>query len=160
MSNEWSGRDRALDFHWKAFENLYSSAGVPDVADKKYDEARRAIIAAVCIAYDVDPASGGWVSYSRRRAFYTKRLLNAVVRHNGEIAKDIGADRGIRLMAVDSAMAIEVLKACEKASVPCLPVHDSFIVPASHRSWMEARMDEILAGVLGAVSRSPASVIG
>ncbi|WP_411901493.1 hypothetical protein [Methylorubrum thiocyanatum] len=411
MSNEWTARDRALDFHWKAVENLYSSAGIPDVADRKYDEARRAIVAAVCIAYDVDPDGEGWVSYSRRRAFYagqqryqgtaysyervlrviddlldlglieemraspgahllpnarqsriratpalvhafqdapfeyetrrsrlilkdeagdvigfdetrqtrrlaaeldrlnaylgsvsvtmptgdgwehakrvvrarndrkgtwacvvptpspevyrvfgrgrwdrhgrlygwwqslpkgarkellingevavepdfatlhpkilyaarghalshdpyetgtfprsegklalnvalnaktmpaasaalmakeswghdlayTKRLLKAVVERNAPIARDIGADSGIRCMAVDSAMAVEVMKACEKASVPCLPVHDSFIVPASNGSWMEAKMDEILAGVLGAVSASPASVIG
>ncbi|TXM58411.1 hypothetical protein [Methylobacterium sp. WL120] len=91
---------------------------------------------------------------------YTRGLLKAVVKRNAPIAKDIGADRGIRCMAVDAAMAVDVLKACEKASVPCLPVHDSFIVPASKGAWMEAKMDEILVGVLGAVTRSPATIIG
>ena len=91
---------------------------------------------------------------------YTRGLLKAVVARNTPIARDIGADRGIRCMAVDSTMAVDVLKACEKASVPCLPVHDSFIVPASYGAWMEAKMDELLTGVLGAVTRSPAMIIG
>jgi len=91
---------------------------------------------------------------------YTRGLLKAVVARNAPIAADIGADRGIRCMAVDSAMAVDVLKSCEKAAVPCLPVHDSFIVPASKGPWMEAKMDEILTTVLGAVTRSPARIIG
>ncbi|SFG81355.1 hypothetical protein [Methylobacterium gossipiicola] len=108
--------------------------------------------AAAAALMDKDTWGHGWD--------YTRGLLKAVVARNAPIAKDIGADRGIRCMAVDSAMAVDVLNACEKASVPCLPVHDSFIVPASHGAWMEAKMDEILTGVLGAVTRSPATIIG
>ena len=91
---------------------------------------------------------------------YTRGLLKAVVARNAPIAKDIGADRGIRCMAVDSGMAVSILKACEKAAVPCLPIHDSFIVPVSSNPWMEAKMDEILTSVLGAVTRCPVSIIG
>ncbi|SFL46127.1 hypothetical protein [Methylobacterium pseudosasicola] len=91
---------------------------------------------------------------------YTHGLLKAVVKRNAPIAKDIGADRGVRCMAVDSAIAVDVIKACEKASVCVLPVHDSFIVPSSQGAWMEAKMEEILSNVLGAITRSPASIIG
>jgi len=91
---------------------------------------------------------------------YTHGLLKAVVKRNAPIAADIGADRGIRCMAVDSSMAITVLKACQITGVPVLPVHDSFIVPSSQGAWMEATMDEILGNVLGAVTRSPACIIG
>lgn len=108
--------------------------------------------AAAAAIMDKDDWEHGWD--------YTRNLLKAVVKRNTPIAGDIGADRGIRCMAVDGAMAVDVLKACERAAVPCLPVHDSFIVPASKGPWMEAKMDEILTGVLGAVTRSPATIIG
>jgi len=108
--------------------------------------------AAAAAIMDKDDWEHGWD--------YTRGLLKAVVARNTPIAADIAADRGIRCMAVDSAMAVDVLKACEKASIPCLPVHDSFIVPASKGPWMEAKMDEILTGVLGAVTRSPSTIIG
>jgi hypothetical protein len=101
-------------------------------------------------------AKAGW----SHDAAYTQDLLKAVVKRNAPIAADIGADRGVRCMAVDGAMAVDVLKACEGAGVPCLPVHDSFIVPASKGAWMEAKMDEILTTVLGAVSRCPTTIIG
>lgn len=75
---------------------------------------------------------------------YTHACLKAVQKRNPIIAKDIGADRGIDMMRVDSTMCLDVLKRCEGAGIPCLPVHDSFMVPASQGARVEAFMDEIL----------------
>ncbi len=87
-------------------------------------------------------APGSW-PHSRR---YTERLVQAVVARNAPIAADIGADRGIDCMAIDSGMAVKVLKACAKAAIPCLPVHDSFRV----RARDEAKVTGIMAEVLDA----------
>ncbi|SFM41566.1 hypothetical protein [Methylobacterium pseudosasicola] len=75
---------------------------------------------------------------------YTYRVLKAVQKRNPLIARDIGADRGIDCMAIDSRMCLDVLKACEGAGVPALPVHDSFLVPAPQGSRVVGFMGEIL----------------
>ena len=63
-------RDRALDFHWRVPENILSAAGIPDIADRRQDLARRSVLAAACIAADLATGEGAWVSFSRRKAFY------------------------------------------------------------------------------------------
>ncbi len=85
---------------------------------------------------------------------YTWGVLRAVQRRNPVIARDIGADRGIDLMRIDSGMAIEVLGACEKAGVGALPVHDSFMVGASQGARVEALMNEVLTRTVNKLSLS------
>lgn len=75
---------------------------------------------------------------------YTHALLKAVVDRNAPIARDIGADRGIELMRVDSDMARGVMRGCENAGVGVLPVHDSFIAPRSSEATVTAIMSEVL----------------
>ena len=91
---------------------------------------------------------GSW-PHSRR---YTERLVDAVVARNAPIAADIGADRGIDCMAIDSGMAVQVLKRCAKASIPCLPVHDSFRVRARDEGHVTAIMGEVLDATRVAIS--------
>ncbi|QDI79105.1 hypothetical protein E8E01_00985 [Methylorubrum populi] len=91
--------------------------------------------AAACLVHNPDWGHG---------LDYTWGCLKAVQKRNPAIAKDIGADKGIDLMRVDSGMAIDVLSVCEKAGIPALPVHDSFMVPASQGARVEGIMDEIL----------------
>ncbi|MCJ2084219.1 hypothetical protein [Methylobacterium sp. J-090] len=85
---------------------------------------------------------------------YTERLVNAVVARNAPIAADIGADRGIDLMNIDSGIAVRVLKACEKAGIEALPIHDSFRVRASHEGQVTAIMQQVLDVTLVAISPS------
>ncbi|MFC6392378.1 hypothetical protein [Methylorubrum zatmanii] len=91
--------------------------------------------AAACLVHNPDWGHG---------LDYTWGCLKAVQKRNPAIAKDIGSDRGIGLMRIDSDMAVSVLGACEKAGIPALPVHDSFMVPASQGARVEEIMDEIL----------------
>lgn len=84
-------------------------------------------------------------------------VLKAVQKRNPTIAKDIGADRGIDCMRIDSGMAIDVLGACEKAGIACLPVHDSFMVPASQGARVEGIMSEILDRTVNKLRSSKSS---
>jgi hypothetical protein len=97
---------------------------------------------------------GAW-PHSRR---YTERLVEAVVARNAPIAADIGADRGINCMAIDSGMAVKVLKACAKADIPVLPVHDSFRVRARDEAKVTAIMGEVLDATRVAISPRSAMV--
>lgn len=82
---------------------------------------------------------------------YTEKLVNAVVARNAPIAADIGADRGVDLMHIDSAMTVRILKACEKAGFEALPIHDSFRVRASNKGQVTDIMQQVLDTTLVAI---------
>ncbi len=75
---------------------------------------------------------------------YTQGLVDAIADLNRPIAQFIGSDAGIRLMGIDSAMAVGVMKRCRKAGIDVLPVHDSFVAPEKHQGQVEAIMAEVL----------------
>lgn len=81
----------------------------------------------------------------------TARILDAIKEANPHVAHMFGSDAGVRLMAIDSTMAGKVMKACRKAQVACLPVHDSFMVPASKGAFVEGVMASVLDETLAAV---------
>jgi hypothetical protein len=81
----------------------------------------------------------------------TARILDAIKEANPHVSHLFGSDAGVRLMAIDSGMAGKVMKACRRASVPCLPVHDSFMVPASKSGFVEGVMASVLDEALAAV---------
>lgn len=76
---------------------------------------------------------------------YTELLLDEVAHRNEPIREFLGTDAGIRLMAIDSRMALDVMKGCRKAGVDgVLPVHDSFIAPRRSGAQVTAIMQEVL----------------
>lgn len=75
---------------------------------------------------------------------YTDRLVDEIAHLNAAIAPFLGSDAGIRLMGIDSAMTIEVLKRCRKDGIDCLPVHDSFMVPKKSGNQVKAIMGDVL----------------
>ena len=87
----------------------------------------------------------------------TACILDAIKEANPRVAHMFGSDAGVRLMAIDSTMAGKVMKACRKAQVACLPVHDSFMVPASKGKFVEGVMASVLDETLAAV-KSTSSV--
>jgi hypothetical protein len=70
----------------------------------------------------------------------TARLLDVLKRRNAPIAGDLHADKGIRLMRIDSEITLDAMKACAKAGIPALPVHDSMLTPTRY----EDRVAEIM----------------
>ncbi|SFM09515.1 hypothetical protein [Methylorubrum salsuginis] len=95
-------------------------------------------------------------SFPKDRA-YVQRVMRAVEKRNPVIRSFLGSDAGIDLMAIDSRMALDVVKGCAKLSIPVLPVHDSFVAPASQGSRVEGIMDEILARTVNKLSYSKSS---
>ncbi|BCM83576.1 hypothetical protein [Methylobacterium indicum] len=75
---------------------------------------------------------------------YTRKLVDEVAKRNEPIREFLGSDAGVRLMAIDSRMALDVLKACRKADIPALPVHDSFMAPGGKAGQVRAIMGEVL----------------
>jgi hypothetical protein len=69
-----------------------------------------------------------------------KGILPAALRRHARIAHHFGSDAGMRLMRVDSRIALRVLHHFATRAVPCLGVHDSFIVPRAHEATLRRVM--------------------
>ncbi|MBM1170099.1 hypothetical protein [Microvirga arabica] len=118
---------------------------VPGLERRDCKAALNTAINAATIPETVGSLLSRWKSddprkWWRHRKPETEVILQAVVDHNPVIADAIGSDAGIDLMYLDSRIAIRVLKACMKANIPCLPVHDSFICPVRFEAELKAIM--------------------
>lgn len=51
-----------------------------------------------------------------------------------------GTGEGVRLQREDSDLAIAVMSVLEDASIPVLPIHDSFLVPVQHKQMLKDAM--------------------
>jgi len=60
-----------------------------------------------------------------------------------DIQEWFGTGEGVRLQRADSELAIGILAALEAASIPVLPVHDSFLVPAQHEQALWTAMTDV-----------------
>ncbi len=56
-------------------------------------------------------------------------IYDLAIRHHEPIRHRFGSDAGMELMNIDGKIALDVLYHFTSAGVPCLGVHDSFIVP-------------------------------
>ncbi len=75
----------------------------------------------------------------------TANLVDAMLAKHAPIADALGTGAGRRLMYRDSRIMLDTLKGCERAGIAALPVHDSFIVPASQESKAAEIMQEAYA---------------
>lgn len=76
-------------------------------------------------------------------------VVAAVVRPHRPIEDAFCDDVGMRLMRIDLGIAMEVFDHFATLGVPCLGVHDSFIVPAKHERTLREGMTEFYAAKLG-----------
>lgn len=72
----------------------------------------------------------------------------AVSRH-AAVAHLFGKDMGMKLMRLDGAIALDVLHHFASEFVPCLGVHDSFIIPASYAGELKRTMMSVYHQRLG-----------
>lgn len=92
-----------------------------------------------------------------RQAFFTDKELNRIFKkynfsvkdlieqfklYHSSIAKYFFSDKGVDLMFRDSLITEEILKHFLKKKIPCLTVHDSFIVPANYKDELYQAMKE------------------
>lgn len=72
---------------------------------------------------------------------YASALIDAIKRAHSPIADAFHSDAGARLMRIDSDLAEAVMHdLILRKGIVTLPVHDSFLVPASKRDELEAAM--------------------
>ena len=89
-----------------------------------------------------------------KNALYNNRLkpvdlYEKFVELNPAISDYIGSGHGLRLQNIDSEIASKILMYFTKKSVPCLCVHDSFIVPEVYGDELMQVMKEFYKERLG-----------
>jgi hypothetical protein len=72
-------------------------------------------------------------------------VLSKLKKHNEAIAHHLCKCVGLRLQRIDSDLVMSVLNRLTERGVPCLPVHDSFIVAKEdHESLLKEAMEEAI----------------
>lgn len=81
-----------------------------------------------------------------------KAVIEAIKRRHRAVESYFHSNVGIRLQGLDARMAEIVLtEMTVKSGIPVLPVHDSFIVPESHRDALIQVMKDAFERVMGQV---------
>jgi hypothetical protein len=88
------------------------------------------------------------------------QVVDAMEQKHAPIAHWFRKGRGLELQAIDARIADYVLHQMALRGVPCLPVHDSFIVPASQARALEQVMAASYRWVVhGSLTDGPAPII-
>lgn len=94
--------------------------------------------ARLSLAHNVD--FGPVVPGSPESMRLASRLIDEVKQAHWPIAGAFHSDAGARLMRKDSDLAVAVVTALMKQGIVALPIHDSFLVPASKRDALKQVM--------------------
>jgi len=111
------------------FPRNYGKAGYNIALNaKSYSSAR----AAIARALNLDMATA-------------TRLLRAITLKHRAVSDLFFSDVGVRLMRIDSDIALHTVTSCQIKGIPVLPVHDSFITPARHAGQIAEIMEACFA---------------
>ena len=80
-----------------------------------------------------------------------KEIHALAMRKHKKIADQFCTDAGMRLMRIDSELALAIMNHFAKQDVPCLGVHDSFIVPRTAKTELRRVMTKFYKRRLGFV---------
>jgi hypothetical protein len=70
------------------------------------------------------------------------KTLNDFLYNYPELSESLYTDKGIELMNIDSMIATDVLGYFHRKNIPCLCIHDSYIVPAEHKEELHHVMEQ------------------
>jgi hypothetical protein len=73
------------------------------------------------------------------------KLKNLLIKRHPPLAKALRSTTGLKLQYKDSIIAEKVMLSLLEQGITCLPVHDSFIVPAHQWKELQAAMDAAFA---------------
>jgi hypothetical protein len=73
------------------------------------------------------------------------KLLRAITLKHRAVSDLFFSDAGVRLMRIDSDIALNTVTSCQIKGIPVLPVHDSFITPARHAGQTAEIMEACFA---------------
>lgn len=162
-----------LDYTAQHINLLYGLRGLALSTSDPYDihGFNRDVVKAVCLrlinASDVEQAWQACRSEARRdvkagRATvlageidgclsslddFEDGIVQAVRAKHSAIADDLCCDKGIGLMNLDSTVCLSVLESLTDQGIPCLSVHDSFLVPKSCEAGLRSAMVEAYASI-------------
>jgi len=80
---------------------------------------------------------------------YADKLLEAVTAAHPRLADDFGSGAGLRLMATEARITQGILRTMMRLGIPCLPIHDSFVVPRSKVDFLSDEMIRIFRERMG-----------
>ncbi|MFB2602652.1 hypothetical protein ACE04B_11600, partial [Rhizobium phaseoli] len=87
------------------------------------------------------------------------KLIEAMKKRHHEVREFFHSGCGLRLQNLDSKMAEHVLRVMTvRKGVPCLPIHDSFIVPEGQAKNLMKAMKEAYEKFVGKASASVCSI--
>jgi hypothetical protein len=72
-------------------------------------------------------------------------LLAAITSKHRAVSDLFFSDAGVRLMRIDSDIALNAVMSCQDRGISVLPVHDSFITPARHAGQTAEIMEACFA---------------
>jgi hypothetical protein len=78
------------------------------------------------------------------RYLYVRAVLRRLTRRHPELARYFNTGIGLRLQNIDAQMCAEVQRRLREQGVPCLSVHDSFIVPETYTALLKSTMSGVL----------------
>lgn len=78
-----------------------------------------------------------------------KEIYECAKSFHAPIAHYFGSDAGMRLMRLDGLIALDILTHFTRKGIPCLSVHDSFLVPYTYAHELEQKMIEFYTARLG-----------
>ncbi|MBW0366121.1 hypothetical protein [Ensifer adhaerens] len=87
------------------------------------------------------------------------KLIEAMKKRHHEVREFFHSGCGLRLQNLDSKMAEHILRVMTvRKGVPCLPIHDSFIVPSGQAKNLMKAMKEAYEKFVGKASASVCSI--
>ena len=78
-----------------------------------------------------------------------KEFAERIKSHHSEIYEQLAGGIGLLLQKIDSDIAERVMLYFVDKSVPCLPVHDSFIVPAGYKWDLQSTLKRVFWEIVG-----------
>ncbi len=123
------------------------------------EHLRDAVKYAFLVLFNLSPGQRGKADDKVKAMIQNKMsfrdLLLAVERHHQPIKEWFRSGRGVELQWIDSKIASSVMAFCVNHGIPCLPIHDSFIVPSSARKQLEHAMKHAYAAMVRTPSNQP-----
>ena len=75
------------------------------------------------------------------------------------VASFFASDAGVHLMALESAIAEDIMLAFARKGHVCLPLHDSFLCESKYKDELDAQMHESYEKVLAARQRPRSNTV-
>ncbi len=70
-------------------------------------------------------------------------MYDELYEYHEPVQRAFGSNEGMRLQRIDSDIAAKILTCFTEREIPIIPIHDSFIVPSEHESYLRLTMKQI-----------------